>query len=267
MRPIRNAQYKHVAGLSRGLAVLWALNRTERGWATAVQLSQQTGLHRTTVRRLLETLLAEGYLRRSADDTYRLTLRVRELSEGFTDDEWISEIAAPVLGELLREVVWPSDLTTLDGDALIIRETMRRFSPLSFHRDMVGRKLPLLYTAAGRAYFAFCSGEERKMLLKMLIGNNDEQSVLARNRTYIKALVNQVWAEGVATNDGEWKEEPQVAAVALPVRHAGKILCCINVVYRKRVMTIKEAIARYLPALRAAVTKIEVGYAAKSSTK
>jgi chaperonin GroEL len=40
------------------------------------------------VRRLLETLASEGYVRRSeSDDSFRLTLKVRELSEGFTDDD------------------------------------------------------------------------------------------------------------------------------------------------------------------------------------
>ncbi|MGT2490553.1 helix-turn-helix domain-containing protein [Cupriavidus basilensis] len=45
--------------------MLKALNRMESGRGTALQLSELTGLHRTTVRRLLETLIAEGYVRRS----------------------------------------------------------------------------------------------------------------------------------------------------------------------------------------------------------
>jgi hypothetical protein len=99
---------------------------------------------------------------------------VRELSEGFTDDEWISAVATPVLGELLRTVVWPSDLTTVDGTAMIIRETTHRFSRLSFHRAMVGRRMPLLYSASGRAYLAFCPEEERAQLLQLLIAAHDE---------------------------------------------------------------------------------------------
>ena len=79
------------------------LNRSANGWASIADLSASTGLHRTTVRRLLETLQSEGYVRRSAsDDSYRLNLKVRQLSDGFTDDEWISEVANPVLGELLQ---------------------------------------------------------------------------------------------------------------------------------------------------------------------
>ncbi len=150
----QNPSYKTVRGLTRGLGLLRALNIVPNGRATSNQLSQITGLHRTTVRRLLETLIDDGFVRRSeSDDSYRLALKVRELSEGFTDSEWISTIAAPVMGELLQKVVWPSDLSTPDGEAMQVRETTHRFSPLSFHRSMVGRRLPMLLTAADAPIF------------------------------------------------------------------------------------------------------------------
>ena len=141
----RHTPYSHVQSLSRGLALLHAINRSAHGWASIADLSASTGLHRTTVRRLLETLQSEGYVRRSAsDDSYRLNLKVRQLSDGFTDDEWISEVANPVLGELLQTLVWPSDLSTIDGDCMLVRETTHRFSPLSFHRAMIRQRMPLL---------------------------------------------------------------------------------------------------------------------------
>lgn len=95
-------KYPNVRGLSRGLLVLRAMNAMERGRATPAQLSEATGLHRTTVRRLLETLLEEGFVRRStSDDTFRLALAVRSLSEGFTDDERVATIAPPIMGQLM----------------------------------------------------------------------------------------------------------------------------------------------------------------------
>ena len=94
--------YRRVQGLSRGLEVLSMLNRAPDGKADIAWLSAQTQLHRTTVRRLLETLIADGYARRSeSDDSYGVNHRVRDLSEGFTDHELISAVAAPVMGKLL----------------------------------------------------------------------------------------------------------------------------------------------------------------------
>ena len=262
MRRSSGADYRQVNGLMRGLAVLHALNSTEGGWATANEVATATKLHRTTVRRLLETLASEGYVRRSeSDDSFRLTLKVRELSEGFTDDEWISQVAAPVLGELLKETVWPSDLTTLDGDAMIIRETTHRFSPLSFHRSMVRKRMPLLFTASGRAYLAFCPDEERTPLLQLL-GTNDAQGALARQTKIIDNMISKIRSDGYATNDGEWKQEAKISAIALPIRRDERVLACINLVYLKRAMSLQEAVKKYLSPMRAAVDRIEGGLAA-----
>ncbi len=264
MRHLSGATYKPVEGLMRGVEVLRALNCAGRGWMTPSEISKETGIHRTTVRRLLETLMIERCVRRSAsDDTYRLALGVRELTDGFTDDEWVSETASPVMGDLLQKVVWPSDLGTLDGAAMIVRETNRRFSSFSFHRNTVGKKLPLLKTAMGKAYFAWCSDEERRVLIRLMISSKDEQSPLVRDQAYVDQVIKKTLSDGVAVNDGEWIEEPHVGAIALPIHHGTKLIGCLNVVFLWRVLTVKEATSRYLPALREAVYKIEAGCSSK----
>lgn len=258
MRPSSGATYRHVQGLSRGLSILHAINLSADGWASIAELSATTGLHRTTVRRLLETLQAEGYVRRSvSDDSYRLNQKIRQLSDGFTDDEWISEVANPVLGELLQKVVWPSDLCTLDGDSMLVRETTHRFSPLSFHRAMIRQRMPVLHTSAGRAYLAWCSAEERQQILRLLVAGNDEQANFARNRVLVDQMLEKVRRQGYATNDGEWNQQIKIAAIAVPIRHNGHVLASINVVFLKKAMSLAEAVERYLPELNAAVGKIQ----------
>lgn len=260
-----NAHYKPVQGLRRGLAVLDALNRIPGGWASGPELARITGLHRTTVRRLLETLRLDGYVRRSdSDDSFRLTLKVRELSEGFRDDEWISAVAAPILAELLPKVVWPSDLTTLDGDSMVIRETTHRFSRLSFHRSMVRRRMPLLFTASGRAYLAFCPAAERTALLRLLASGNDDQARYAQDRRWLGELLARTRRQGYAANDGDWLEEDKIGALALPIPHGEEVAGCVNVVYLKRALTVEQAVEKVLPALSEAVQRIAEGLAERA---
>ncbi len=258
MRPDSGATYRSVQGLSRGLSILRTISLSANGWASIAELSAATGLHRTTVRRMLETLQAEGYVRRSvSDDSYRLNQKVRQLSDGFTDDEWISEVANPILGELLQKVVWPSDLSTLDGDCMLVRETTHRFSPLSFHRAMIRQRMPILFTSAGRAYLAYCSEEERRQILQVLVAGNDEQASFARNRVLVGQMLEKVRRQGYATNEGEWSLQSKIAAIALPVRHKEHVLAAINVVFLKKAVGIPEAVERLLPHLRDAVERIE----------
>lgn len=257
----QKAQYPLVRGLARGLAVLDALNRCESGCATPAQLGALTGLHRTTVRRLLETLVAEGYVVRSPShqtDTYLLSIQVRRLSEGFTDDEWVATLAPPILFELVRHVVWPSDLATPDGPGMLIRETTQRFSPLSFHGSIVGRRLPMLTTAAGRAYVAFCTEQQRAELLSMLRSGlgGEQQQRLAHDEAYIRNLLARVRERGYALNQGDMDDARKTGAIAVPVWQDGRVVAAINIVYLEKAVSAETAVARYLPHLHHAAQQL-----------
>lgn len=251
------SSYKTVRGLTRGLDLLSTLNRIDGGASTA-RLAELTGLHRTTVRRLLETLQAEGYVRRSeSDDSYRLELKVRELSEGFRDEQWISASAAPLLAELLQDVVWPSDLTTLDVDAMVVRETTHRFSRLSFHRSMVGRRLSLLQTAAGLTYLAYCPDAEREQIIDMLARRADEEYQLAREPAKLDNLLRRVRNKGYGENYKNWDIEAKVAAIAVPVLFHGRLLGCLSLVYMASAMSIEQAAERHLGSLQRTAERLE----------
>ncbi|WP_315707896.1 DNA-binding transcriptional regulator [Brenneria uluponensis] len=250
------SEYKNVRGLSRGLDVLNALNRLDGG-ANCNQLSLLTGLHRTTVRRLLETLQQEGYVCRSAfDDSYRLTLKVRQLSEGFRDEQWISALAAPLLGDLLREVVWPTDVTTLDVDEMVVRETTHRFSRLSFHRAMVGRRLPLLLTASGLTYLAFCPENERQQIITMLAGREGDEYRLAREPVRLAEILRRAQRNGYGENYQNWESEFRIAAIAVPVRHDERLIGCLSLIYIAKAMTIEQAAQKYLSTLQRVADQI-----------
>src|SRR3954463_3140583 len=85
-----------VRALERGLAVLAAMNRHKV--ASVVELARETKLPRPTVYRLLETLSRAGFVARSSSaDRFCLAQQVRQLSDGFIDDQWITDIAAPLM--------------------------------------------------------------------------------------------------------------------------------------------------------------------------
>ena len=257
MKPDSGADYGSVRSLARGLELLRVLNRHEKGRASLAQLAAGTGLHRTTVRRLLETLIGEGYVKRSeSDDRYVLTLKVRALSEGFKHEERISAVSGPVLAQLLHQVRWPSDLCTPDGGTMLIRESTHRFSSLSFNRAMVGERLPILLTAAGRAYFCYCEDEEREALL-VLLRRDPVQAVLANDDRFIANLLEQTRGRGYSSNEGDWSAERKIGAIAVPVFEGGRVIASINVIYLSRAVSHAEAAARYLPALVDAARQLE----------
>ncbi len=99
-----------VRGLSRGFVLLKLLNKFDGG-ATPGLAMEFSGPHPPPCAGC-RTLQEEGFVRRSrSDDSFRLTINVRQLSDGFRDEHWISALATPLLGELLRSVQWPTDIT------------------------------------------------------------------------------------------------------------------------------------------------------------
>lgn len=168
-------------------------------------------------------------MRRSrSDDSFRLTIKVRQLSEGFRDEHWISALATPLLGELLREVLWPTDITTTDVDAMVVRETTHRFSRLSFHRAMVGRRLPLLLTASGLTWLAFAPEHERRPIIDMLAARPEAEYQLAREPEKLASILERTRQNGYGENFRGWQQEEKIASIAVPVRRRQRVIGCLN---------------------------------------
>lgn len=259
------ATYKPVRSLQRGLEVLCALNR--HNGASVQALAATTGVHRTTVQRLLETLRAQGYVHKSAsDEQYRLALGVRRLSDGFDDDAWVSAVAEPALRVLHARILWPSNVATFDGDAMLIREASHRYSPLSIHRSTVGQRLPMLRSALGQVYLASCPEEERVEILSILHESSGPDAALARDAAFVRELVRRVRRAGYVAKPGD--REHRIAAIAVPIMRGERVFACINTVFFRRAMTIPTAIRKYLGPLRETAEHIaaQVGSASVSPT-
>lgn len=261
--PLRHAEapvYREVRGLSRGLAVLRALNALPGGIAGVVELARMTGLHRTTVKRLLETLRAEGLVHhRDEGAAYALGFEVRRLSEGYVGADWIDRIAAPAMRAQLRSLAWPSDLATPDGGFMIVRESTHRFSLLSQHRATIGIRIPMLVSALGRAWLAWASPREREATLALLRQRDDAIGEQARDGAAVAKILRETRRRGYALNRGEWLAQASVWSVAFPVRDGRAAIGAINLVMQRGQVSERELATRYAPALRKLASRISAG--------
>ena len=166
----RNGQPRQSEGVrafKRGLDVLQEVNRS--GGIRAGDVARALDLPRPTVYRLLETLEELGYVARSAsDDRFRVTRLALSLGDGYDPGVVICQAAAPYLAELSKTLVWPVDLSTYENAAMVVQETTHSRSPLSIDRGMIGKRLPMLRTSAGRAYLAACPARERDLIVSHL---------------------------------------------------------------------------------------------------
>ena len=256
------ALYREVRGLSRGLAVLRALNAMPGGIGGVAELARAVGLHRTTVKRLLETLRSEGLVHHKDDGaSYALGFEVRRLSEGYVGAEWIERVAAPAMRDHLRALSWPSDLATPDGGFMIVRESTHRFSMLSQHRATIGIRIPMLVSSLGRAWLTWCADDEREATLSYLRDRVDAIGEMARDAAYVKRILRDTRRRGYAVNRGEWAAEASVTAVGLPIRIGEHAIGAINLVLQNNVVSDREIATRYVPLLTSLADEISKGAA------
>lgn len=246
--------FNNVRSLERGLKILEALNRCHG--AKAQQVARMVDLPRPTAHRLLETLDSLGYITRSkADDSWHLTPQIKALSAGFHDDVWVTRVAAPVIHDLGRELLWPIDLVTFENDAMIVRDTTHGESPFSIDRGMAGAHLPLLLTSGGRAYLSFCPPQERDAILDRMRRSDAPDHVLARDDNYIQRLIADTRRAGFGSRTEGFN--PHTASMSMPVHVNGRVLACVSVIWMSRALSFAESIERNLPPLKRAVAQIE----------
>lgn len=241
------------------LRTLWVLRSLNvHNGATVAELARATGISRPALYRILETLREAGYVTVDLSrQRYCLTLLVRTLAQGFTDEDWVTQVARPVLVALQRKVLWPVDLGTFMGNQMWIRETTRQASPMTIDRAVVGVQVGMLQGATGRAYLAFCPDNERELILR----NLRQSSAPADAAALIPARVEELLERTRLRGYGERFREPplETGAIAVPIQLDARLLGCITLTFIASVLTPAEVARRYVTDLRAAATAIADG--------
>jgi IclR family transcriptional regulator, mhp operon transcriptional activator len=244
-RPIR--------ALSRGLDVLMELNRQDR--APIHTLSSAVRLPRTTTFRILETLRLAGFVERDLhDDCYRPTIRVRALADGFDDSAMTAHVARQHLAQLTAEIVWPLDIATPSGIHMVVRETSQ--SPLELESRGAGETIPLLTSAAGRAFLAFTGAAQREAALDAVARAAGPEDRLARDRAEIERLLQETRSQGYAMSQ-RTRRVSEETTLALPIKHGDRVLATLAVRFAATAVPLRSAIEQFLPKMREVIAKIE----------
>lgn len=138
--------------LDRGLAVLGCLSI--HGASSLQNLHVRTGLPKSTIRRLLGTLIHRKIVRRSlGDQLYRANISLPfQTTFGSTQSEaWLVDRASPHMIELTRSVGWSCDLHIFERTKSRVIESTRPLSPFFQIKRQIDLEVPVFASAAGLA--------------------------------------------------------------------------------------------------------------------
>lgn len=248
-------QYKEVRGLARGLSLLRSLNQMPGGMCSTSELARTCGIHRTTAKRLLETLRQEGYVALGErDGQYRLSRMARVLGDGYQERSWVSQVALPQIRARATQLLWPCNLATFEAGWMVLLASTRKQSPMAHNHALLGERLPVLKTALGRAYLAACSGERLTAVLADLRYRQHECDVDDADLQCVAETIEQTRARGYAVSADV--PHARFSSLAVPVQCDEILLGSLNLVFTKNSLA-NDAIAHtYLPQLLALAQEI-----------
>lgn len=205
---------KGIQSVERAMLILESIAEAG-GEIRLVDLAAHTGLHKSTLHGLLNTLAAMGYISRRGTH-YALGLRLREIAQPLNDaDARIRETFAPALRMLAERTGETCFLAVPCGtreylymDALEGSASLRVASPR-------GRRAGLTTSAIGKVFLAFDEDLRRSLRRAHLLP------------AVLEVELARIVTEGYALDLEE--AEPGLNCVALPLRLQGRVVAALGV--------------------------------------
>lgn len=245
---------RHMSSLQRGLNALRILNLVDR--ITTTELGRRLGVPRTTAYRILDTLVAEGYVVREAHSRgYQLTVQVRRLSFGFNRDALIADVARPILREMCGTLFTPIGLATPVRHEIVIQVSLDFEAPLALERLPEGTSFPVTYGPSGHLFLAHCDPELRRDLIEGAAHAASSRG-LTIQPVPMNADLKLIRERGYALSIRHDSGSPE-GILAVPVYLQGAFVASVHLRFMKRVISPGDALTRFLADLQDGARRIE----------
>lgn len=201
--------------LERGIELLRSFRPGSELLGNA-ELAERTGLSRSTVSRLTQTLVGGGLLQvEPRSRAFRLAPAVLSLGHAMRTGSSVLAIAAPRMRQAAEEHKINVGLAAPDRDEMVYLESIRYNRRPSLRSVVSGQRVPMELTSLGRAYLASAPEARRKALLAHF--REGRRATWRDLGAEISLAIVSVTARGYCA--ASW--QPEVVAVATPLPFQG----------------------------------------------
>jgi IclR family mhp operon transcriptional activator len=131
---------------------------------------------------------------------------------------------------------WPLYLATISQGAIVIRHSTAPESPMSFEGAGLNARRPVLISALGRVWLAFCAEEERRAILR-------DVGVTRRQEAAVDQVLQRVRRDGIAFTQPP--RPTRIHGMAVPIRRGSRMLGSLSMRFPRSAMTEDEVARRF----------------------
>lgn len=192
---------------------------------SVTELCRETGRPKSSLHRILSTLVQAGVLEQNAQSQYCLTLKLWRIGALALTEIDVLQIARPHLEALSRAADETVHLAVLERDGGVVYLSKVE-SPRSIRvQTEIGKVSPSWCTATGRALLAF-EPEIREKVLAEPKEKFTPSTITDPHR--LRQVLNEITTAGYAVTKGE--NHPEMGGIAAPIRdNSGKVVASCGV--------------------------------------
>ena len=213
-----------VRAVDRSLTLLVLLASAPAGMEASA-LARASGLHVSTVFRILQTLKLRGFVVEAPGALYKIGPRAFEVGNSFLRNTSLQSEGQQIAERLAGETGETASVGILDSGEVLYLAIAHGQRELGIQSN-VGTRHPLYCTALGKVLLASLSWPEARTLLSRI----DRRQMTENTLTDVGRLgeeLHKVAAQGYALDNEE--RIHGVRAVAAPVRdHSGRVVAAIS---------------------------------------
>lgn len=148
-----------VQSVERALSIIEVLSEYEDGLGIT-EISELVKLHKSTVHRLLYTLITKGYVSQNENtNKYMLSLKLFELGSKKVEKMNIVTAARPLLQELMEKTNEVVHLVVREGTEIVYVAKVESQNPIRMY-SRIGKRSQVYCTAVGKAMLAKSNAED-----------------------------------------------------------------------------------------------------------
>ncbi|MDO5667069.1 MAG: IclR family transcriptional regulator [Alcaligenaceae bacterium] len=216
-----------VNALARGLDILRCFSAVEPTLSNS-EIAAYTGLPRSTVSRLTNTLVSLGYLRfNEKTKRYQVGAAVLGLGYAALANLRIIDVARPHMQTFADATKTLVSLATRERLSMMYLESCSSDISLTFKMGR-GVSMPMLSTSIGRVFLAAIPESERNYLLERLLSKENEKNKLAIMDKLQEEF--QIYKERkYCRSMGDWKSGVNAIATSVPLKNLDSDLIVLSV--------------------------------------